>query len=88
MEIIDELRDAWAMDSEDAEGLKIIEQSPWEDEGKYSTRYTVVLFKGSHFSIDERRSGSYFTDYHYDDPEFYEVKPVEKTKTYIVWEVV
>jgi len=69
-------------DDEDPE-LTIINEGSWIDDGKYSFRTSYVKIEDKYYEIEQRRSGSYYTDYYYDDPEVYEVIPekVVITKT-------
>lgn len=71
------------------EGLTPIDVGEWMDEGKYSCREVIFSFEDKFYGYYQSRSGSYFSDYHYDpiEPEnVYEVKKV--TKTVEVWEPV
>ncbi|UIW10578.1 ribonucleotide reductase [Aeromonas phage BUCT695] len=68
--------------------FEVIEEGEWEVEYKdYATRRTVVreMNDDMYYAVDEYRSGSYYTEFHYDDPVIQIVKPVEKT--IIVYEV-
>jgi len=65
--------DGW----EEVEGFDIVEDSGWQDEGKYAYR-EVVLFNpptGVYIRVTQGRDGTYYTDYNYYDPEFEEVIP-------------
>ena len=66
--------------------LTIIERGDWIENGKYSFRTSYVKIEDKYYEIEECRSGSYFTDYHYDDPEVYEVTPKEVVITKTVYE--
>lgn len=67
----------------DADFPEIIEQEEWEIEFKdYASRESIVKYDGKYYSITEHRSGSYYTDYHYDDPIITEVEP--KTETVVI----
>lgn len=65
------------------EKSKVIVEGDWIDDGKYSHTFSVVEYKGKTYGISQSRSGSYYTDYDYNDPEIYEVVkrevPVIKT---------
>lgn len=70
--------------------LEEIEQSEWEVVHKYQTKETImaVILKGiiiGYVSINECRSGSPFSDYHYEDPEFCIVDKVEEVKVVTTW---
>ena len=72
-------------DDEDPE-LTIIEVGDWIDEGKRSYRSSYVKIEDKYYEIEQCRSGSYFTDYYYEDPEVYEVTPKEVVITKTVYE--
>lgn len=57
--------------------LTIINEGSWIDDGKYSFRTSYVKIEDKYYEIEQSRSGSYYTDYYYDDPEVYEVIPEE-----------
>ncbi|MGM0846945.1 MAG: hypothetical protein ACQEUT_18455 [Bacillota bacterium] len=48
----------------------IIDQGDWINDGKYQNRETIFRYKGKFYSIDEGRSGSYFTEYYYDSEDW------------------
>lgn len=73
-------------DGDDCEDFKVIEEGEWIDDGKYSSCETIIKHKQEYYNVYQARSGSYFTDYEYDDPEVYKVVPKEVVKT--VWKVV
>ena len=79
---IDEVLELWADDGLDED---IVEDGDWVDDGKYSFRTSIVKHNDKYFEISESRSGSYFTDYHYDDPEAYEVTPEIKMVEVTTW---
>ena len=54
---------------DDEDHYEVVEELGWKDDGKYS--YKDVIFRvkdipGSCFRLTIHRSGSYFTDYHYE----------------------
>lgn len=61
--------------------LEVVETGDWISEGKYETCETIVLYEGNHYSIYQSRSGSYFSDYHNEEPSVYEVEPYQETVT-------
>lgn len=69
-------------DDED-ESLETVVNGDWEVEHKYEHRTDIVrhLPTGRYFAIDKSRSGSYWSDYHYDEPEAREVEPKQVTVT-------
>jgi hypothetical protein len=68
-------------DGDDADEFEIVEVGEWIDDGKYSYQDTVILYNNKFYNVAESRSGSYFTDYDYQDPQVYEVIPTQVTKT-------
>lgn len=66
-------------------GIKFItiKEGDWIDEGKYSYCNWVFYFPDLNVYIesDQSRSGSYYSDYEYDEPTFCFVEPHTKTIT-------
>lgn len=56
-------------DWEEVEFWSIHDEGDWEDEGKYSHCESIIFNKltGKYYRVNRSRSGSYFSDYHYDD---------------------
>lgn len=73
-------------DGDEEQGLTIVEEGEWIDDGKYSYRNTIVKWNDKFWNISESRSGSYHTDYYYNDPEAYEVTPRTETITRTVYD--
>lgn len=74
---------------EEEDDFVLVEKGSWVSDGKYD--YCTNIFQrksdGKYFSQDLTRSGSYFSDYHYEDPEdLYEVERKEVVK--IEWNMV
>ena len=63
------------------EDVEIVEEGNWISEGKFEICETVLKYKEKFFSMMQSRSGSYWTDYNYNDPYFLEVEPKVITKT-------
>lgn len=73
---------------EETDDIKIIDDGDWIDDGKYSFRTAIVEYENKFYQINQSRSGSYYTDYYYDDPDIYEVtKRVEMVET-TFWDIV
>jgi len=66
--------------------LTIIKESDWICLSKRSFRTSYVKIEDKYYEIEQCRSGSYFTDYYYEDPEVYEVTPKEVVITKTVYE--
>ena len=72
------------------EGFKIIVEGEWEVDAKYQYRSTVFEFNNNFYRLESARSGSPFSDYHYDsdfwkdDVECQEVEQKERViKTWV-----
>lgn len=78
-----ELNEIW--DEEEYDSLTV--DGDWFDDGKREFRTSVMKVGDSYYQVDECRSGSYYTDYYYDDPIFYEVEPYTETITITKWKV-
>lgn len=68
---------------EEEDDFIVVEEGEWSVSGKYE--YCTNIFQrksdGKYFAQDLSRSGSYFSDYHYGDPEdLYEVEQKEVVK--------
>lgn len=83
IELAAALKDAF--DWEDVEGCEQVVDGEWEQDGKHQTRESVLLFKGSHFMLQQSRSGSYHTDWYYSDSYLHEVERREETKVVVSW---
>lgn len=55
---------------ESVDGLVLVEVGDWVDEGKYSYREVIFAFDGAFYSVLRGRSGSYFTDYYYEEDDW------------------
>ena len=56
----------------------------WEDDGKYShgDMEFMILYKKARYyiSVAQSRSGSYFSDYYYDEPTLYSIQTEKEYK--------
>lgn len=84
----EEIKDiAWG----DNPDFVVIEDGDWINEYKdCDVREVIVQQKttGKYFRIDQSRSGSYYSDYEYDDPKITEVAKVVKKVEVVSWEEV
>ena len=83
-ELVEELKilvEESGFDLEDLEGAEIVEEGDWVSEGKYEICETIIKYKEKLFCMVQSRSGSYYTDYYYNEPHFYEVIPKVISKT-------
>lgn len=66
----------------DLDEVDIIVEGDWENDYKdYCFRESVIQYNGNLYKIVENRSGSYYSDYHYDDPEIFQVVAKEVLTT-------
>lgn len=65
--------------------LEIVEEGDWIADGKYHYLDTIVKFKDQYFSIQESRSGSYHTDWYYNDSYIYPCERKEETKVVVTY---
>jgi hypothetical protein len=68
---------------EGQDGLEVIREGDWTQDHKYQHREDIVRYKGILLGVSQGRSGSYHTDWYYDDLEAYPV--VEETVTSVVY---
>lgn len=69
----------------------VTEDGDWINEYKdCDVREAIVQQQstGKYFCIDQSRSGSYYSDYEYDDPQIIEVAKVVKKVEVVSWEEV
>jgi len=59
----------------------VIKKGDWIDEHKHQYQETIISYENKLYCICQSRSGSYWSDYEYDEPEAYEVEPYEVTVT-------
>ena len=59
--------------------LEIVEEGDWISEHKIDVCETIVKYEDKYYNITQGRSGSYYSDYEYYDPEVCEVVPKEVT---------
>lgn len=66
---------------EDGNDLDLITENPWEQEGKYQYQTIILQSKKTKkfYMFDHARSGSPFTDWHYQDPYIMEVEQYTET---------
>lgn len=57
-------------DNEEA-GLKFVEETDWTVDHKYQHRAIIFEFEGKLYRVNESRSGSPFSEYHYIDAEYW-----------------
>lgn len=81
---LENLVEEYGFDLEEMEEIEIVEEGDYISEGKYEICETIIKYKDKFFSMIQSRSGSYWTDYDYNDPDFYAVEPKEITKTIYV----
>jgi hypothetical protein len=77
-------QDAIALHNDECEDWadwETVKKGEWVSEHKYEHCSTIYRHKPTHryFAVHSSRSGSYWSDYEYDDATANEVKPVEVT---------
>lgn len=72
---------------DDLEGFTVIDEGEWEQDCKYQHCTTIVQDDETkkYYAINQSRSGSYHTDWYYDDPDFREVERIEELKVVVTW---
>lgn len=79
------LKEILCESSVDEAGLTFVEATEWEQDYKYQNRLVVFKHEDKFYGIWESRSGSPFTEWHYDnedwlDDEMIDVDEVEKVE--------
>lgn len=60
------------------EGYEVVEAGDWEGGGKYQYLTSIFSFQGRYYAFTASRSGSHYTDWHYEfDTDCPEVERVE-----------
>lgn len=67
------------------EDWELVSEGDWIHEGKYQHEESIVTKNGKYFRIMNSRSGSYHTDWYYDEPQVYEVERIEKIVVTVEW---
>lgn len=72
---------------DESDDLVELSQGDWIQDHKYQYRETIVQVRatGEHYMITDNRSGSYHTDWCYDESYINKVRPVEKQVTITEW---
>lgn len=80
------IAEEWSKNSEDSDEYVVIEEDDWKQSGKYQFCNTLVQTKdGKFWRIYQSRSGSYHSDWYYDEPDVTEVEPYTETITIKKW---
>lgn len=67
---------------------EVVTQGDWIDDCKYSFSTSIVKYNDKYYRIDQSRSGSYHTDYYYNDPTVYQVTRREEMVLKTYWDKV
>lgn len=67
------------------EGLEIIESGDWIQDYKMQYKESIVQFQDNYYCIQETRSGSAFSDYHYEPMSIFPVERKEETVIKVSW---
>lgn len=86
----EEILELWEDGLGTDKSIKVIENGSWEVDYKYELKTTIIEYEptGKYYQINEARTGSYFSDYHYEDPDIYEVTPTKKMVEITTWNLV
>lgn len=82
-----------AREIEDVEEWEFIEETPWDDEGKYQYQDVIIKKDDKYYMFTVARSGSYFSHQEYDynedkDGMIQLTEVTKKTKTIEYWDAV
>lgn len=78
------VRNMFDMDGIDAFDT-VIEEGDWTQDAKMQFSEDIVEYEGQYYMISQSRSGSPFTDWHYEEPEITKVTRSEKIIVKIIW---
>lgn len=71
---------------EELNTLEVIENGDWVNLYKsYQYKISIIKYNNKFYSIRENRSGLFFTDYYYDDPNIHEVTSKEVMVPTVQW---
>jgi hypothetical protein len=73
--------------SGEPEGWEVVEETDWTQDHKYQYQETTYHKDGQYFSVTQSRSGSYHTDWYYNDPECFEVERHEEVKVVVTYKL-
>lgn len=61
----------WEDFDEEESGIVMVEEGKWESDYKWENKRVVIQHKetGNFYALYQSRSGSYYSDYHYDEPD-------------------
>lgn len=57
--------------------IETVEEGSWEQDGKYQFCEAIFKHEDEFYCVSQSRSGSYHSDWYYNDPDVYEVTPKE-----------
>lgn len=89
--MIDLLETVWIPYDEGDPDFVRVAGIEWEHDYKdTSTRYTIIhhISEDRYYQANEVRSGSYYSDYYYEEPEIFEVTPEKRMVEQILWKIV
>jgi hypothetical protein len=75
------LKELMRLFEDEADEVEVVKEGDWTNDHKHQYCTTIVKFEGKLYAIEQSRSGSYWSDYEYDEPEAYEVEAYTKTIT-------
>jgi len=70
----------------EGEMLGCIDEGDWEQDHKYQYNTSIYEYEGRYIRVNQSRSGSYHSDWYYNDPDFDEVAPRKVVVETTVWD--
>jgi hypothetical protein len=81
VDLYKEAGDIWEL----PENCEVASEGDWVQDGKYQHCESIVKFEDEFFSVNESRSGSYHTDWYYNDTYIFPVERREETIVKVSW---
>lgn len=66
--------------------IDFVEEGEWIQEHRLQWRNSIVEYEGKYYRVTQYRTGSTFTDWHYEQPLICEVERHEIVTTIVSWE--
>lgn len=85
-DLLEEFKREWIA-TEGEVGL-CVEEGDWEQDHKYQYNTSVYEYEGVYVQVNQSRSGSYHSDWYYNDPTFTKVVPRKVIKEFTVYDEV
>jgi hypothetical protein len=82
-DFLKEFAEEWKIDRDMPD---CVEEGEWEQDYKYQYNTSVYKYKDRFVRVNQSRSGSYHSDWYYNDPTFDEVVPRKVIKEFIIYD--